>query len=336
LWVSFSLQLPTELHWSFVLTCIPLKMLRSVTGLPSLSSAQSLMASPSAFAVSAVCWHESLVPLHASVVHGSLSLAHAVPFTRRAFDGHAADVPEHISGTSHSPFDGRHSTPADVRRSTGQASDTPSQLSEGSQGPPETRQETPGRIFASSGQAPADPVQVSATSQMPIATRQMVELDLNASLGHAALVPLQVSVRSHVPTAARQTVPPAANPSDGHDVDEPLQTSATSHGSKAARQVVPLGSTPLGGHVAVPSHVSGTSQAPLATRQTLPTLPAGCVHEPLPLQVSVVQALPSSAHAVPLGLFASIGHAADDPSHVSAASQASVAARQTVPELPAG
>src|SRR5205814_513165 len=51
---------------------------------------------------------------------------------------------------------------------------------------------------------------------------------------------------------------------------------------------------------------------------------------------SVVQGLPSSAHAVPLGCVASAGQAVFVPSQASATSQSPAAARHSVPALPAG
>jgi hypothetical protein len=50
----------------------------------------------------------------------------------------------------------------------------------------------------------------------------------------------------------------------------------------------------------------------------------------VPLQVSVVHALPSSVHAVPLVFFASLGQLPLVPEHVSATSHSPADARQTV------
>ena len=49
----------------------------------------------------------------------------------------------------------------------------------------------------------------------------------------------------------------------------------------------------------LPSHTSCTSQSPPSGRQTLPPLPAACVHVPLPLHSSTVQVSPSVVHGVP-------------------------------------
>jgi hypothetical protein len=46
--------------------------------------------------------------------------------------------------------------------------------------------------------------------------------------------------------------------------------------------------------------------------------------------LSVVQVFPSSVQAVPLDFLASVGHAADEPVQLSAASHSPAAARQTV------
>ena len=65
--------------------------------------------------------------------------------------------------------------------------------------------------------------------------------------------------------------------------------------------------------------------------QAVPLAMGGCWQAALaPLQLSPVQALPSSAHAVPGDLSASAGHAADVPVQVSATSHAPAAVRQVV------
>src|SRR6516165_7494835 len=101
--------------------------------------------------------------------------------------------------------------------------------------------------------------------------------------------------------------------------------------SAAARQTVLADAKPSAGHwVLVPVHVSATSQAPTAARQTVPALPGGCWQAALaPLQVSVVQTLPSSVHVVPLGLKASAGQAALVPVQFSARSHSPAEGRQT-------
>src|SRR5207249_8582042 len=129
------------------------------------------------------------------------------------------------------------------------------------------------------------------------------------SVGQAVLVPVQLSARSHSPAAVRQTVPAALRASAGQVALVPVQFSAVSHRSSAARQTVLEGRKALAGQVVlVPVQVAAASQGPAAARHTVPAFPAGCVQVALvPLQMSRVQALPSSMHAVPFGLKASVG-----------------------------
>src|SRR5882724_12694155 len=89
----------------------------------------------------------------------------------------------------------------------------------------------------------------------------------------------------------------------------PVQFSAASHRSTAARQTVLDGRKALAGQVVlVPVQVSAASQGPAAARHTVPAFPAGCVQVALaPLQMSRVQTLPSSVHAVPFALKALVG-----------------------------
>src|SRR5439155_4677070 len=56
----------------------------------------------------------------------------------------------------------------------------------------------------------------------------------------------------------------------------------------------------------------------------------------VPLQVSVVQGLPSSVQAVPVALTTLVGQVVLVPVQVSAVSHSLTAARHTVPALPAG
>jgi hypothetical protein len=92
------------------------------------------------------------------------------------------------------------------------------------------------------------------------------------------------------------------------------------------------------GHVAdEPVHISTRSHSPDAVRHVVPPLPAGCWHATfVPSHRSSVQTFPSSVHPVPFVFFASVGHVADDPVHVSARSHSPAAARQLAPALPAG
>src|SRR5439155_171348 len=116
-----------------------------------------------------------------------------------------------------------------------------------------------------------------------------------------------------------------------------------SHSSKvqglvSAVQAVPAALTASAGQVVlVPVQVSATSHSLTAARHTEPAFPTACVQRGLltvPLQVSVVQGLPSSVQAVPAALTASVGQVVLVPVQVSAASHSLTAARQTVPALP--
>src|SRR5204863_6391755 len=69
----------------------------------------------------------------------------------------------------------------------------------------------------------------------------------------------------------------------------------------------------------------------------VPALPAGCVQVALaPLQMSRVQTLPSSVHAVPFALKALVGQVVLVPVQVSATSHSPAPARHTAPAFPAG
>src|SRR5204863_4731209 len=70
-----------------------------------------------------------------------------------------------------------------------------------------------------------------------------------------------------------------------------------------------------------------------------PAFPTGCVQageSRVPLQVSVVQGLPSSVQADPAALTASAGQVVLAPVQVSARSHSLTVARHTVPAWPAG
>ena len=80
-----------------------------------------------------------------------------------------------------------------------------------------------------------------------------------------------------------------------------------------------------------PVHVSATSQKPAAERQTAAALPAGCWQSELePSHWSSEQGFASAVHAVPLGTFATLGHAAPEPEQLSATSHSPALDRQTV------
>src|SRR5439155_52159 len=185
---------------------------------------------------------------------------------------------------------------------------------------------------------------------------------LTASAGQVVLVPVQVSARSHSLTAARHTAP--AFPTGCVQAGEsrvPLHTSVV-QGLPSSVQADPAALTASAGQVVlVPVQVSARSHSLTVVRHAVPALPAGCWQGGLlllPLQVSVVQSLPSSVqavadaltavgqvgpvpvqvsvrshslvgvwHTVPTGLSASGGHVSLDPVHVSAGSHAPVEAR---------
>src|SRR5439155_1353217 len=82
-----------------------------------------------------------------------------------------------------------------------------------------------------------------------------------------------------------------------------------------------------------PGQVSAASHSLTAARHTVPAFPAGCVHVALvPLHTSVVHGSPSSVHAVPFALKASVGQVALVPVQFSATSQTPAEVRQTVLE----
>jgi hypothetical protein len=127
------------------------------------------------------------------------------------------------------------------------------------------------------GQFADEPVQFSATSQTPAELRHTVELGRKVSAGQASFVPSQFSPMSQTPADARHGVLVGAFASPGQAVF-------------------------------VPSQVSAKSQGPAVGRQSVPALPAGCVHaSPTPSQTSRVQTLESAVHAVFAGCFASVG-----------------------------
>src|SRR5207245_1660652 len=148
-------------------------------------------------------------------------------------------------------------------------------------------------------------------------------------------VPSQTSATSQSPAAARHSVP-ALPAGCWHVSLVPSQVSVV-HGLPSSVHAVPLGCFASVGHAAsAPAHTSASSQSPAARRHPVPALPAACWQVSLvPSQVSVVHGLPSSVHAVPLGRFASVGHAAFAPSQTSATSQLPAAGRHTSPAFPA-
>jgi hypothetical protein len=128
-------------------------------------------------------------------------------------------------------------------------------------------------------------------------------------------------------------VPSAALPSAGQLAALPVQFSATSQAPLIGRQTVDEGLNGLTGQVVdVPVQVASRSQTSVAARHCVPACPAGCWQTAdEPLQVSVVQTLPSSGQDVPLALKPFAGQVVDEPVQVAARSQTSAAARHWVP-----
>jgi len=186
-------------------------------------------------------------------------------------------------------------------------------------------------LKTSAGHAAPLPVQFSARSQMPAALRQTVLVGANALPGQFADEPVQFSAGSHTPAELRHTVELGWRASPGQPSFVPSQFSAMSHTPADGRHGVLVGAFASVGHpVFVPSHVSARSHTPADARQSVPALPAGCVHAlPTPSQTSSVQTFESAVHAVFAGCFASAGQVTFDPSQVSAASHSPAAVRQT-------
>ena len=144
------------------------------------------------------------------------------------------------------------------------------------------------------------------------------------------LEPSHSSVLQGFPSLLHE-VPAGLLASAGQLADDPVQFSAGSHSPAEGRQTVLAGSKASAGHtVLAPLQVSSMSQGPAATRQTAPALPAGCWQVSLePSHSSVLHGFPSSVHAVPAGVLASAGQAADEPVQFSAGSHSPAEARQT-------
>jgi hypothetical protein len=174
-------------------------------------------------------------------------------------------------------------------------------------------------------------VQFSATSQTPAALRQ-TELDgENPSPGQFADDPVQFSTTSQTPAELRQTVAFDLKPSAGQASFVPSQFSTTSQKPDDARHGVLVGAFASAGQAVFdPSQVSARSQTPAAGRQSVPALPAGCVHAlPTPSQTSRVQTFESAVQPVFAGSFASAGQVTAAPSQFSTASHSPTAERQT-------
>jgi hypothetical protein len=102
-----------------------------------------------------------------------------------------------------------------------------------------------------------------------------VPVGFTLSVGQVVAVPVQVSSRSHSSAAARQIVPllPAGC---GQVAPFPLHSS-TVQGLLSLVQAVPsVLKASEGQAVVVPVQLSAVSHSPVAGRQTVPALPAGC------------------------------------------------------------
>src|SRR5205823_3627276 len=89
---------------------------------------------------------------------------------------------------------------------------------------------------------------------------------------------------------------------------------------------------------AEPSHVSGTSQVPVAGRHTVPERVLASAGQAglVPVQVSATSQVPADARqTLPVATKTSDGQLVLTPSHASATSQTPTARRQSTPEFPA-
>src|SRR5205823_1774245 len=226
-------------------------------------------------ALPAGCWQASLVPSHASVVHGLLSSVHAVPLGCFASAGQLGPLPVQLSASSHSPAAARQTVLEDAKPSAGHVVLVPVHVSATSHAPAVGRRAAPG-LPAGCWQATLVPSHWSSVHGLPSLVHAVPEAFF-ASAGQLGPVPVQLSARSHASAAARQTVEEDAKPSGGQSFVMPSQLSATSQVSAAGRQTVPAGVFASAGQVAlVPVHVSCGSQAPAEARHSAPALPAGC------------------------------------------------------------
>src|SRR5207249_7304507 len=152
------------------------------------------------------------------------------------------------------------------------------------------------------------------------------------------VAPVQFSARSHSLTVARHTVPALpAGWVQGGLPRVPLQMSVV-QGLPSSVQAAPAGLTASAGQVVLaPVQVSARSHSLTVARHTVPAWPAGCVQRGLlvlPLQVSVVQTLPSSVQAVPADLTV-VGQVVLVPVQVWSRSHSLSAVWHGVPALPA-
>ena len=102
------------------------------------------------------CWHASLEPSQASVLHGLPSSVQLVPAALFASTGQLAADPVQFSAGSHSPADGRQVVVAGSNASAGHTVLLPVHVSSTSQGPADARQTAPA-LPAGCWQALLDP-----------------------------------------------------------------------------------------------------------------------------------------------------------------------------------
>src|SRR5439155_1151805 len=184
------------------------------------------------------CWHASLEPSQASVLHGLPSSVQLVPAALFASTGQLAADPVQFSAGSHSPADGRQTAPP-LPAGCWQASLEPSHVSV-VHGLPSSVHAVPDGVFASAGHVGPLPGQFSAGSHSPADARQTVLAGSKASFGHVVLVPVQVSSTSHAPADPRQTEP--ALPAGCWQASFVTSESSVLHGFPSSVHAVPAGS----------------------------------------------------------------------------------------------
>src|SRR5439155_371174 len=172
------------------------------------------------------CWHASLEPSQASVLHGLPSSVQLVPVALFASAGQLGPAPVHNSAGSHSPAAPRQTTKLGSNMSVGQVLLVPVQVSSTSHGPADARQTAP-PLPAGCWQSSLEPSHVSVVHGLPSSVHAVPD-GVFASAGHAGPVPGQFSAGSHSPADARQTVLAGSKASFGHVVLVPVQVSSTS------------------------------------------------------------------------------------------------------------
>src|SRR5205823_4930915 len=298
------------------------------------------------------------VPLQRSVVQTLPSSLHAVPDALTVSPGQVALLPGHVSWMSHSFAAARQTNVDNWKASLGHVLLLPVHVSATSQPPDAAARHVvpalPG-LWTQCG-LPTVPLQRSVAHSSSSSLFRAPDA-LTVSPGQVALLPGHVSWRSHSLAAARQTNVEGWNASLGHVLLLPVHVSATSQPPPAAaRHVVPalpglwtqsgLPTVPLQRSVvqtlpsslhAVPDaftvsfgqvelepvQSSALSHSLAAARHVAPELPGACTHAgapEVPLQRSVVQALPSLVHAVPDAFTVSPGQVALLPGQVSCVS----------------